>query len=198
MPSTNLGDTTVRRMPVEADVKRDALAAIAGEQMVPAHLLDGGEAVILAIKPSLWYIPIRSARFVALTAVFGYVAWLAASRSLWIDPALVVQVAAAVAAGRLVVALLAWVSRLYVLTNRRIMRIRGIFNVDLFECSLAKIQQTYLSLAIYQRPLGLGTISFATAGTGNVEVSWEHVPNPVQVHEEVRAAIRRTRGGNSL
>jgi len=198
MPAATLPDSTARPMPVEADAKHDPLAAIAAEQMVPSHLLDGGEAIILAIKPSLWFIPIRSAWFLLGTAVLGYGAWLAAVRTIWVDPSLVVQIAAIVCAARLGVALLEWVSRLYVLTNRRLMRIRGIFNVNVFECALAKVQHTYLHLAWYERLLGLGSIALATAGTADIEVSWDHVARPAAVHEEIRRAISRARGNSGL
>jgi hypothetical protein len=95
------------------------------------------------------------------------------------------------------VAALQWVSRLYVLTNRRIMRLTGILNVDLFECPLTKIQHTYLTLAWYERLTGVGTIAFATSGTGGTEASWTHVQNPLELHERVRSAIHRAQRPNS-
>jgi uncharacterized membrane protein YdbT with pleckstrin-like domain len=165
--------------------------SIDAAQLVPADLLDGGEIVILAIKPSLWFVLIKSFRWV-MAMIFLVLL------TNWIDEGMVplarsviVQVAIALAALRLGLALLEWVSRLYVLTNRRIMRLTGIFNIDLFECQLTKIQNTFLTLAWYERLLGLGTISFATAGTGGIEVSWTHVNNPLELHERVRSAIHR-------
>ena len=91
-------------------------------------------------------------------------------------------------------AILEWASRLYILTNRRVMRIRGVFNVNLFECSLLKIENTDVTLSWFERLFGLGTVSFATAGTGPYETSWTCVARPLEVHEQVRAAINRARG----
>jgi uncharacterized membrane protein YdbT with pleckstrin-like domain len=166
--------------------------AITAADIVPAHLLDGGEIVIFAIKPSLWFVVFRSARWL-LAVLFVLMAVVYFKVYLPWNPALIMQGALGVAALRLGFALLQWVSRLYVLTNRRIMRLTGILNVDLFECALTKIQNTHLRMTWYERLTGLGTISFATAGTGGVEASWTNVNNPLEIHERVRSAIHRAR-----
>jgi uncharacterized membrane protein YdbT with pleckstrin-like domain len=115
----------------------------------------------------------------------------------WLDRAIgsltqgnIVQISLALIGLRLGIGFLQWASRLYVLTNRRVMRIRGVFNVDIFECPLTRIQNTFLSLALHERITRLGTIGFATAGTAAVEARWVNVPNPLEVHEKVRRAIR--------
>ena len=166
--------------------------------LLPAQLLDGDEIVILAIKPSLWFVLFMSARWlIALGLVIAATAWLGTPPSL--GKALMVKACLALAGARVGFALLQWVSRLYVLTNRRIMRLRGIFNVDLFECQLTKIQNTFLTMTWYERLTGLGSISFATAGTGGVEASWVSINNPLEVHERVRSAIHRAQKyGNSM
>jgi len=170
--------------------------------LVPAHLLDGGEIIILAIKPSLWFIVFTSIRWLAaMVVVILLSGWLGGwlGGRLHFSSTLIVQGAAVLAAARVGLAVLQWVSRLYVLTNRRIMRLTGILNVDLFECPLTKIQNTYLTLAWYERLTGVGTISFATAGTGGVEASWLNVNNPLELHERVRSAIHRAqKPGNTI
>lgn len=171
--------------------EQGAAGQIAQANLLPAQLLDGDEIVIFAIKPSLWYVLFTSARWlVAMSLIIGLTAWLG-NRIPGVDPPLVVKAALALAAARVGFALLQWVSRLYVLTNRRIMRLRGIFNVDLFECQLGKIQNTHLTLTWYERMAGLGSIAFATAGTGGIEASWTNLNNPLEVHERVRSAIHR-------
>ena len=117
----------------------------------------------------------------------------------FVNPPTVVQGAVALGAARVGFALLQWVARLYVLTNRRVLRLMGILNIDLFECPLTKIQNTYLTLAWYERLTGLGTIAFATAGTGGIEASWAYVNHPLEVHERIRSAIHRAqRPGNGI
>lgn len=170
-----------------------------GVDVLPAHLLDGDEIVILAVKPSLWFIVFVSAKWLAaMVAVIVLVGWLGRYVP-QVNRTMVIQAAVALGAARLGLALLQWSARLYVLTNRRVMRLMGIFNVDLFECPLTKIQNTYLTLAWYERLTSLGTISFATAGTGGIEASWLNVYNPLEIHERLRSAINRAqRPGNGL
>jgi hypothetical protein len=172
----------------EADVEAEPFAA---ENLVPQHLLSGDEIVIFAIKPSLWFIVFTSARWLAaMILLILFAGWV--ERFIpHVDTKLIIQAALALGAARIGFALLQWVARLYVLTNRRIMRFTGILNVDIFECSLTKIQNTILTLAWYERLTRLGSISFATAGTGGVEASWTHVNNPLEIHERVRSAIHR-------
>ncbi|NLX23891.1 MAG: PH domain-containing protein [Phycisphaerae bacterium] len=163
------------------------------QSLLPAHLLDGDEVVILAIKPSLWFVLFLSARWLAVMAVMVVLATWSELRLPWGDGATVVQAAVALGAARVGFALLQWVARLYVLTNRRILRLRGILNIDLFECPLNRIQNTCLTLAWYERLAGLGSIAFATAGTDAYEASWMNVNHPLEVHEQIRAAIDRAR-----
>lgn len=164
--------------------------------VVPERLLDEGEVVILAIKPSLWFIPFYSAKvgalIIAALVVFPYLprdlASAAALRTVY-------QIGAALIIVQLTIAFLQWLSRLYVLTNRRVMRIRGIFNIDVFDAPLTRIQNTFITLAIHERALGLGSIQFATAGTGVVEANWVNINTPLEVHEIVRRAIRQAQRG---
>jgi uncharacterized membrane protein YdbT with pleckstrin-like domain len=176
---------------------RATTGEIAQADLLPAHLLDGDEIVIFAVKPSLWFVLFTSARWlVAMALVIGLSGWLDTAG---VSKPLVVKASLALAGARVGFALLQWVSRLYVLTNRRIMRLRGIFNVDLFECQLTKIQNTYLTMAWYERLAGLGSISFATAGTGGIEASWTNLNSPMEFHERVRSAINRaSKGGGTL
>ena len=102
-------------------------------QAVPQEVLDGGEIVVLAIKPSMWYLVLVSIRWLAAVAV---VILLSPSlgRALPAFPdSMVMQLALGITAVRLIAALLQWSSRLYVLTNRRVMCYRGVLQVKLFE-----------------------------------------------------------------
>jgi len=160
--------------------------------IVPAHLLDDGEQVILAIKPSMWFIAFASARLVGLIVLI-----IAGMRFFHIEIGYsiqqrIYQFAIAIIILQLIIAFLQWMSRLYVLTDRRVMRIRGVFNVDIFEAPLHKIQNTFLTLAIHERLFGLGSIFFTTAGTGGIEAAWQNINRPLEVHEIVRDAIRKS------
>ena len=130
----------------------------------------------------------------ATLASLRLAAWLPlGTRAQWV----LWQLGFLIACGRLAWAMLDWVSRLYVLTDRRVMRIRGIFNVELFECSLQRIQNTYLTLSVGERLTRTGTISVQTASAGE-GASWRTVSRPLEVHEKLREAINRSqrRNGN--
>jgi uncharacterized membrane protein YdbT with pleckstrin-like domain len=166
-------------------------ATIAGSLtgVIPSHLVDEGEQIIFAVKPSLWFIFFYPARVIALVAAAlvasRYYPHLSEQVSRYI-----MQIGAVIIFLQLLFAFLEWVSRLYVLTDRRVMRIRGIFNIDIFEAPLVKIQNTYLTFALHERLFGLGTILIATAGTAWIEASWLNVNQPRELHERLRAAIR--------
>lgn len=174
--------------------KPDPTRAIAAGDLLPAHLLDGGEVVLFAIKPSPWFVLFVSARWLlAVGAIILLSSWVATVIGMS-SGAPVVKAALTLGAGRVGFAILEWASRLYVLTNRRVMRIRGVFNINLFDCSLLRIEQTQIVLSWYERLFALGTISFVTTSDRAFEVAWPHVAHPAEVHEQVRAAISRARG----
>ena len=87
--------------------------------------------------------------------------------------------------------LLEWMNRLYVLTDRRVVRRRGVIRVNVFEARLDRMQQTTVVQSFRERLFGLGTIAFATAGTGSFDAVWEYLPEPYRVHADVAAAIDR-------
>ena len=171
---------------------------LAVKDMLPSHLLDGGEVVVFAIKPSAWFVLLVSLRWMAVAIVL---ASLAATEV--VAPAYrayLLNVAILVAGARLGWATIEWVSRLYVLTNRRVMSIRGVSSVQMFECTLDRIQNTCLTVSVTERLARVGTVIFQTdAGRGGTG-SWQCVARPLEVEEKVREAIRRMghRGGNCV
>jgi len=172
-------------------------SAVGVEQaLVPAGLLDGGELVLLAVKPSLWFIVLQSGWWLIGMALLAAGAWYLDLDSY---SKLTVQLPAALALVRVSVAMFQWASRLYVLTNRRVMRIKGVLHVDVFECPLSKIQNTFLTFSLPERAVRIGSIHILTAGTGSVEAVWQHISQPLAVHTKLREAIARSqRTGNGL
>ena len=98
-----------------------------------------------------------------------------------------------VAAVRLFWQFLEWLSRVYVLTDRRVIRVKGVLRISVFEAPLRQIQHTAAQYSIRERIFGLGTIGFATAGTGVIEAAWEMVARPMEVHGAVVQALNRYR-----
>jgi len=192
-------DRQDRKLTAHAEGPSSGAVGLPAQAIVPAHLLDGGEIVHFAIKPSPWFVLIVSLRWLAVAILLGALA----SRDLfplayrWY----MYQLAAAVAGARLAWAILEWVSRLYVLTNHRVMRIRGVFYVELFECALSRLQNTYATFSLPERLTRTGTITFQTAAAGgggpSGTASWRIVSRPLEVHEKLREAIRREQNRNN-
>lgn len=95
----------------------------AAADLLPADLLDNDEIVIFAVKPSLWMIVFLSFRWLAAMGVVIVMAVECRQQLAWVNPKTVVHVAAALGAVRVGLAMLQWASKLYVLTNRRILRL---------------------------------------------------------------------------
>jgi len=160
------------------------------DEVLPSDLLSEDEEVIFAIKPSLWTIAFLSFRTVVVcTAVAGAVIFLESLVSLGYWGGYLLQGCLAAVLIRIGFAFLQWVSRSYVLTDKRVIRIRGVFTIDVFQCALLRIQNTFLVLTLPQRVLRLGNIAFTTAGTGEVEAIWRHVKNPLKIHNQLIRAI---------
>ena len=92
---------------------------------------------------------------------------------------------------RVAIALLQWLGRTYVLTDRRILIQTGVFNVKVEALGLERIEATFVAQAVVQRLLGIGTIFFRTGNAGRGSISWEHVRRPKEVHAHVVAQIDR-------
>ena len=163
--------------------------------MLPAQLLQPGELIILLLKPSPWFILLIPARFIAITLLSALLVVLLNRRGIdiGIDQHNLIIAALAIVGLRLFWQLLDWLSHVYVLTDQRVIRVRGVLNVQVFECPLSKIQQTDLILPLSQRLFWLGTIAFATAGTAAHEAYWLMVAKPLEVHQKVVETLRRYR-----
>lgn len=162
--------------------------------MVPEKILQDDEIVLLLTKPSLFFIFYESSFFIAVTLVLGALVaqsyWLLTSTSL--SQSVVGLTVVLLCIGRLIWALLVWTSHIYMLTNRRILTIKGVINVHMFQAQLRKIQKTELYRPLGQRIFGTGTIAFSTAAAAaSVDSTWFMIARPLETHEQVVAAIHK-------
>lgn len=180
----------------EASDAAEAEPALArANAMLPAELLQPGEIIILLIKPSPLYILLVPLRFIAIVLLCTVLAAQLQSRgfSLGFDQHELIIITLGIIGVRLFWQMLDWLSQVYVLTDQRIIRVMGVLNVQVFECPLAKIQQTDLILPLIQRLFWLGSIGFATAGTATHEAYWLMVAKPLEVHRKIVETLRRYR-----
>jgi len=162
--------------------------------MLPAELLQPGELIILILKPSAWFILLEALPTLVTLALL-FAASVAARNWLNFGPGSreLTVVAAALMLMRLFWQFLEWLGRVYVLTDRRMIRVRGVIRVHIFETSLKNIQNTSIYISARERLFGLGTLGFATAGTGPMEVFWRMVAKPREVHQIVVQTLERFR-----
>jgi hypothetical protein len=166
--------------------------------LLPADLLQGDEVIILLLKPSLWFILLTCLESLAALALIGSLAgigWYVAERSgvANFDPRPLWWVGLAIAAACLLWQFLQWISHVYVLTNRRVIRVKNFIRPMVFDAPLTQLQHTELVFSLRERLFGLGTIAFSTAGTAIPEAAWWMINRPMAVHRKVIQTIKRAR-----
>ncbi len=170
------------------------LPADRATSLLPADLLQGDEIIILLLKPSPWYILLGSLESLGvLAAVVAAAVWLIGRFG---DPGGtqgLLLLGMALGAIRIAWQALQWIAAVYVLTNRRVIRVRNFFRPEVFQTELRRLQHTDLVFSIRERLFSLGTIAFSTAGTGVPEAFWLMVRRPLAVHRKIVQAVNRDR-----
>jgi len=161
----------------------------ARSRIISPSLLLPAEVVLFELKPSLWYVLFTSLPIAAAGA--AVVALALAVKQLESVRQLGMVIGMWVIGLRVAVALLQWLGRTYVLTDRRILIQSGVFEVKVEALGLERIENTFVAQAVVQRLLGIGTIFFRTGDVGHGSLSWEHVRRPREVHGHVVAQIER-------
>jgi hypothetical protein len=160
--------------------------------MLPAELLQPSEIIILLLKPSPWFIVLAPLRTLTILLILTLATLLVHSYyPIGLTYREIIMVGLALGGVRVFWQFLEWISRVYVLTDQRVVRVQGVLRILVFETPLKQIQHTTLLFSVRERLFGLGTIGFATAGTAFVEAYWTMVSQPLAVHQKVVATINR-------
>lgn len=80
-------------------------------------------------------------------------------------------------------------SRTYVLTSRRVVSVAGLLRQRVVDAPIRNVRQVTMYKSIPERVLGLGSLGFATAGTGGQDVVWRLVERPGECFSEARKLI---------
>ena len=162
--------------------------------LISGHVLHDGELILLLIKPSMWFVVLSGLKFigVVLIAMIGAALLdqqLPGRNSVYQELGLFVL------AGRVMWGALQWMGRLYILTDLRIVRLSGVFSVEIFDCPLRKVARTRLHRTVREKLTSVGTIEIIPADE-NLPISyWNTVPRPKHVQEQIVAAINRAKQG---
>jgi hypothetical protein len=170
--------------------------------LLTGHVLRDGEVVLLIIKPSLWFIVFQSISIIAAVGLaLLLIPHLVSERVLWSHRVAYVETALLLIAARLMWAMLHWMGRLYVLTDQRVIRLAGVFSVEVSDCPLRRIAQTQIVTSVKDRLCRIGSIEiYPKDSEGGDSVTcaggtWQTIARPVEVHAQIQAAIRRVKNG---
>lgn len=158
------------------------------------ELLDGGEVILLAIRPSPWFVLLTCWPVLAAAGVVSGVTVLAAEvMGVALPGRSIYFVCGAVASIRVAFACGEWVGRLYILTSRRVLCVQGVRRARIEGCPLQKIVEMSVVSSPGERPLGVGSLVFMDGAEKPLGLVWACLARPAEVREAVEAAIRRVR-----
>ena len=162
--------------------------------LLTRRVLRDGEVILLILKPSRWYIILSS------LLVAGCVATLLCALQLSNAPQAhmryYVDAGLFVISCRIMWAILNWMGRVYVLTDQRILRLSGVFSIEIFDCPLRKVARTRVVRSFGERLLRLGSIEFYPSDETRSGSAWQTINRPRDVQEQIVAAIRKAKQGS--
>lgn len=162
-------------------------------RLVPADLLSGGEIIVLAIKPSGWFILLASLPVIALAVVAAAVTFVVDVYRSGTPAEAVMCLCAVAALIRVTAACWQWLGRTYVLTNRRIVTVRGLIHPRITTAALSDVRRAVLAATVTERLVGVGTIYCLTDSENAPAVTWNALSKPTEIHEIVMETIERAK-----
>ncbi|MFI5382545.1 MAG: hypothetical protein ACHRHE_24910 [Tepidisphaerales bacterium] len=166
-------------------------------QLLAGHVLRDGELVLLILRPSRWFILLSSLKFLAATATFMALAAIYDDFLRHLSRQYL-QVGLFLIIGRLMWATLQWMGRLYLLTDMRIVTIKGVFTLEIFDCPLRKVARTLLERTFKEQICRIGSIVIVPQDEQVPFGSWRMVAKPRRVHEFIKATIARAKQGGAM
>ncbi|MBM4108562.1 MAG: dephospho-CoA kinase [Phycisphaerae bacterium] len=159
-------------------------------------LIPPGERTILSLRPSPWLILFyRGRRNLTLLVLGLATTWAlrALGGTIGVSPAWAARLFFGLLGVLLLVDLLEWANRRYVLTDRRMLRQRGILTRTVSDVPLERVQDIGVVRTLAERLLGLGSVGVSTAGGPMVPSWWLTVASPQECLERIRGAIASAR-----
>lgn len=138
-----------------------------------------GSAIVLAVLGAV------------MASIYGFGGWAGAGIGAWIGVALIV-VAIVVA----LPAFVRWVTEVYLVTDRRVIRVAGVLRKQALDSGLAKVNDVRLTQTILGRMLGYGTLEIITASESGIN-RLEYLPRPMAFKKAMMAATAAAQGGGA-
>jgi hypothetical protein len=168
-----------------AAARATSLGALLG-----THVLRDGELVLMILRPSLWFIVFNSFAFAVVVAFVAVVLDVIDHR---MHDHFFFETALFFITGRLMFAVLQWMGRLYILTDLRILRITGVFGVDIFDCPLRKVVRIRMVSSSREKLVGVGSIEIIPSDDNYPTAIWQTIARPREIYERLQAAINRAK-----
>ena len=157
---------------------------------LPGGVLDGGELILLAIKPSMWRPLFDSAPWLIVCGAVAIILTSMGRTLAGLSLVASAEVVLLVGMTRLALAVVRWVPTWYVLTNRRIITIHGVRHPHITACLLLEIREVFLGASPMERLVRLGSISITANDDRPTPLFWQSIQQPEEVHDKIRRAIR--------
>jgi len=152
-----------------------------------AQTLQEGELVILLVRPSAWYFLGRASIISAMAAVAGLVLYSFGYLDTYLG--LVLFMWGWVVCWRLA----DWRTRWYILTDRRVLTVRGFVKTGVSEVMLTAVSRVRAIRPSWLSILGVGTVE--TFGSRDqdcgAQVVWTSVRGPSALRDRVAEIVRR-------
>ncbi len=188
MPASDkahMAEAGVAGAPAAAAGRTTSLGTLLG-----SHVLRDGELVLLILKPSLWFIVFNSIAFAVGVAIAAAISAVLDHR---MHDHFYFELALFFIAGRLMWAVLQWMGRLYILTDLRVLRITGVFGIDVFDCPLRKVVRARMVSTSREKVAGVGSIEIIPSDETMPTGIWQTIAKPREVYERLQAAINRAK-----
>src|SRR6185436_16033419 len=122
---------------------------------------------------------------------YGLGGWQGAGIGAWVGVALFVL------AGLLALpALLRWATEVYLVTDRRVIRVEGVLRKQALDSGLAKVNDVRLTQTVAGRLLGYGTLEIITASESGIN-RLEYLPRPMAFKKAMMTATEARGGGSA-
>ncbi len=170
-----------------------ATAAVdaAGVPLFLASMIEPNEIIVGMWKPSPWFVALRSGRVVLLVAVVTAAGVMLAGGLAEPWGRELVQLGALAVAARVAYVIADWASRVYVLTDRRVLRRRGVISPTVYSQELRGLRRVQLERSAAEVCTGIGTVTFSCRDEGPHDAAWLMVANARELCELVRATKDR-------
>ncbi len=155
---------------------------------LPGGVLDGGEIVLLAVKPACWRIAFDSAWWVLVTCLLAAVLTWTQHPFPGLPPAATAQMLILIGVARMAVAVVRWIPTWYLLTNRRVLTLQGVRRPEVTSCLLVDLRHAEVARSAAEKLTRLGSLVFSLREADVEPLLWQSIADPEAVLAQIRDA----------